>query len=124
MNKAITICLVIVGLINFVPVIGVLSAQKIESAYAVILNSNDLAILMRHRALLFGILGAFILYSAFHPAYQPAAMLMGAVSMLGFALLVWTSGQFNASIAKVLYIDIAGIIILFLAVILYYYSKK
>jgi hypothetical protein len=81
MGKAITFCLVVVGLINFMPVIGVISAQKLESAYSVAIAGNDLAILMRHRALMFGILGAFILYAAFNPLYQPAAMIIGGASM-------------------------------------------
>ena len=57
MGKAITFCLVVVGLINLAPVLGVVSAQKLEAAYSVTMAGNDLAILMRHRALMFGILG-------------------------------------------------------------------
>ncbi len=123
MGKAITFCLVVVGLINFAPVIGVISAQKLESAYSVILAGNDLAILMRHRALLFGILGAFILYSAFNPFYQPAAMIMGGVSMVGFALLVLGTGGYNEAVGKVLFIDILGIMFLLAAVVLKYVVK-
>ncbi len=123
MGKAITICLVVVGLINFVPVMGVVSAQRLESAYSITLAGNDLAILMRHRALLFGILGAFILYSAFVPFYQSAAMIMGGVSMAGFAILVLSVGGYNEAICKVLLIDIVGIIFLLAAVVLRYVAK-
>ena len=123
MGKAFTFCLVVVGLINIAPVIGVISAQKLESAYSVTLAGNDLAILMRHRALLFGILGAFILYSAFNPFYQPAAMIMGGVSMVGFALLVLGTGGYNEAVGKVLFIDILGIMFLLAAVVLKYVVK-
>jgi hypothetical protein len=123
MGKAITFCLVVVGLINFAPVVGVISAQKLESAYSVTFAGNDLAILMRHRALLFGILGAFILYSAFVPFYQPAAMIMGGVSMVGFALLVLVVGGYNEAVGKVLFIDILGILFLLAAVVLKYVVK-
>ncbi len=51
MGEAITFCLVVVGLIKFAPVIGVISAQKLESAYSVALAGNDLEILMRCQAL-------------------------------------------------------------------------
>lgn len=112
MNVAVTVCLVIVGLINLVPVVGVLSAAKLESAYAVSLAGNDLIILMRHRALLFGILGGFILYAAFVPSFQVAAMIMAAVSMVGFALLVLLVGDYNAALHKVLLADIVGILFL------------
>jgi len=112
-----------VGLINFAPVLGVISASKLESAYSVVLSSNDLVILMRHRALLFGILGAFILYAAFVPLYQPPAMIMGAVSMVGFAILTWSVGGYNADIGKVLFMDILGIVFLLAAFVLKYVVK-
>lgn len=123
MGKTITFCLVVVGLINFAPVMGVISAQKLESAYSVALAGNDLAILMRHRALLFGILGAFILYSAFNPFYQPAAMIMGGASMVGFALLVLGVGGYNEAVGKVLFIDAVGILFLVAAVVFKYVVK-
>lgn len=40
MGNAITVCLVVVGLINFAPVVGVVSTQKLESAYWVTLAGN------------------------------------------------------------------------------------
>jgi hypothetical protein len=123
MGKAITFCLVVVWLINFAPVIDIISAQKLESAYSVAIRGNDLEILMRHRALLFGILGAFILYSAFNPFYQPAAMIMGGVSMAGFALLVLSVGGYNEAVGKVLFIDVLGILFLLAAVVLRYVVK-
>ena len=123
MGKAISYCLVVVGLINFAPVMGVISAQKLESAYSVALAGNDLVILMRHRALLFGILGAFILYSAFNPFYQPAAMIMSGASMVGFALLVLGVGGYNEAVGKVLFIDVLGILFLLAAVVLKYAVK-
>ena len=115
--------MIIVGLINIVPVIGVISAQKLESTYFVTLAGNDLAILLRHRALLFGILGAYILYSAFSPFHQFAAMIMAGVSMVGFAVLVLGTGGYNEAIGKVLFIDILGILFLIAAAVLKYGIK-
>ena len=118
MGKALTGCLIVVGLINIVPALGVVSADRLESAYAVTIAGQDLEILMRHRALLFGILGGFVLYSAFKPAYRSVAMVMAGVSMIGFALLVLSTGDYNPSIARVLYVDILGIVFLFVAVLI------
>ncbi|KZZ48766.1 hypothetical protein A3760_22905, partial [Oleiphilus sp. HI0122] len=115
--------LVIVGLINFLPVVGIISAPKLESAYAISLQSIELQILMRHRALLFGILGGFILFSAFNPTYQIAAMVMAAVSMIGFAVIVLISEGYNAAIAKVFKIDIVAIVFLAIAAALKYYIE-
>lgn len=120
MEKVITFCLIIVGLINFVPVLGVISAQRLESSYSIILAGNDLVILMRHRALLFGILGAFILYAAFNPLYQTAAIIMAALSMVSFALLVLGTGGYNEAVGKVLLVDLVGIVFLLTAVVIKY----
>jgi hypothetical protein len=118
MSKAVSGLLFLVGVINFLPVIGVLSAERISQAYSIALPGNDLIILMRHRALLFGLVGGFILYSVFAPAYQTAAIIMAAISMIGFLLLAWAVGGYNDAIAKIAMIDIAGIVCLGLAVIL------
>jgi len=109
MNKIVIALLVLVGLINFLPVIGVISASKIAQAYSVELVSNDLIILMRHRALLFGIVGGFVLYSIIAPQYQVVAMVMAAISMLGFLGLMWSVGGYNSSILKVAIVDVVGV---------------
>ena len=118
MNIAVTGLLVIVGLINLAPVLGILSAHRLAEGYGVEVSSVDLEILLRHRALLFGILGGFILYAAFKPELQPAAMAMAAVSMVGYALLAWLADGANAQLMKVLVVDLVGIVCLVAAILL------
>jgi hypothetical protein len=43
-----------VGTIHLLPVAGILGRRALEKAYGVGLPSNDLVILMQHRAVLFG----------------------------------------------------------------------
>ena len=118
MKRLLTLCLVIVGLINFVPVLGLLSVEKLESAYAVSIAGNDLAILMRHRALLFGILGGYVLFAAFRPAHRVAAMVMAGISMTGFAVLVLQTGGQNDAVTGVLWVDLVGLAVLLCAAVL------
>jgi hypothetical protein len=118
MSKLVSILLIVVGAINFRPVFGVLSATNLEQAYSVELANNDLIILMRHRALLFGIVGGFILLSVFVPSHQAAAMIMAAVSMIGFLCLAWAVGGYNDAISRIATIDSAGIACLALAAVL------
>ena len=120
MNIAISIFLLLVGLINFLPIIGVISAEKLSSAYSIELIGNDLIILMRHRALLFGLIGGFIIFSVFNPAYQIAAMVMAAISMLGFLYFVWVAADYNGAISKIAMIDLVGLVCLAIAVALKY----
>jgi len=108
MSTLVTLCLVVVGLLNFAPVLGILSASTMEKTYGIDIASTDLEILMRHRALLFGVLGGFILYAAFFPVHQWEAMVMAGISMIGFAVLVVRVGGYNRSIHKVLVGDLVG----------------
>lgn len=119
MNKLLPLLLVLVGLINFLPVTGVVSTERVANAYSVELPGSDLAILMRHRALLFGIIGGFIVYAAFVPGYRPAAMIMAAVSMTGFLLLIWLVGDYNASLRRIAIADGVGILLLAAAAVLH-----
>ncbi len=122
MNNVIAVLLFIVGLINFLPVMGVLSAAKLSQAYSINLESNDIVILMRHRALLFGVIGGFIFYSLYEPFHQPAAMLMAAISMVGYLYFVWAVGDYNDAVRKVARIDWVGLACLMLASVLKYTS--
>jgi hypothetical protein len=118
MNEAIQVLLFIVGIINFLPVMGVLSADRLSRAYQIELPGNDLIILLRHRALLFGVVGGFIIYSVFVPVYQAAAMVMAAITMVGYLYIVWSVGGYNKAIFKVAMVDVVGIICLVLAALL------
>ncbi len=123
MSKAFLVLLFLVGLINFLPVLGALSAERLAQAYSIEVVGSDLEILLRHRALLFGIVGGFILVSVFIPVYQGAAMIIGAVSMVGFLVLALQVGDYNAALQKVLWIDVGGIVLLAAAAVLKVFFK-
>ena len=108
MQKLVTGALLLAGLINLYPVIGILSVDQLENLYGVPLENGDLIILMRHRAVLFGLLGAFIIYSAFRNSVQTLACVAGLISMLSFIVLAYASGQFGAHLNKAIVADIIG----------------
>ena len=108
MKRTISIILVLVGLMNFYPVIGVLSADTLRNLYGVIILDNDLLILMRHRAILFGIIGIFMVMSAFRPNLQPSAIVVGLISMMAFIGLALGTGELGEPIQKVMIADLIG----------------
>ena len=69
-------------------------------------------------------LGGFVLYSALFPVYQVAAMVMAAISMIGFVILAVLVGGYNDSIFKVLVTDLVGIAFLLAAVLLKVFSQE
>ena len=124
MNKLVTILLALVGFINFFPVLGVFGVSNLETAYNIDIPSADIALLLQHRALLFGILGGFVLYSLFRKQHQNVSMVLAGISMLGFVVLFKTVGNNNPAILKVLYFDYVGLFLLGAAVVIKFYAAK
>ena len=108
MKKFVIGALLIAGAINLYPVVGVVSADQLEKLYGVSLNNGDLVILMRHRAILFGLLGTFLIYSAFRSSVQTLACIAGLVSMMSFIVLAYASGQFGEALNKAVVADAVG----------------
>jgi hypothetical protein len=67
MRYLITAMLTVVGMIHLLPLAGVLGAARLEALYGVAVDGSDLEILLRHRAVLFGLLGAFLVVAALPP---------------------------------------------------------
>jgi hypothetical protein len=58
-EKAITGLLLVVAAIHLVPITGFFGARQLSALYGIEVDSPDPEILMRHRAVRFGILGVF-----------------------------------------------------------------
>lgn len=103
------------GLINFVPVGGVISGSKILKAYGLpsdALSTPDVRVLLRHRAALFGIVGGGMLASCFKPELQPTALGVGLASMVSFLAIAVQEGgpgALNGQLKRVMTLDVAGI---------------
>jgi hypothetical protein len=77
--------------------------------YGVDLADPNLQILMRHRAVLFGLVGGVLLLAAFHPPLRTLGYVVGFSSMLSFLLIAWLVGGYSAEIRRVILADVAGI---------------
>ncbi len=73
MEKFVAAILILVGLINFYPAVGIISAEVLSSLYKIDIPSNDIHILLRHRAVLFGRRVASRSWRADHAWRSPAA---------------------------------------------------
>ena len=100
-----SVTLVIVGVIHLLPLSGVLGPAQLLSLYGIAFGDPDAVILMRHRAVLFGLVGLFLVYAAFRPAFQPAAFAGGVVSVVSFLWLAGVTGGYNASLNRVIVVD-------------------
>jgi hypothetical protein len=115
--------LTVVGIIHLLPLTGVLGMSRLQSLYGVTIDDPNLEILMRHRAVLVGILGAFLIYAAFRPGLQLAALIAGAVSVISFLVIAGMVGSYNTGIARVVTADIVAIVCLLIGAFAYWKDR-
>lgn len=106
------IALLIAGAIHLLPLSGVMGATALERLYGVAVDSPDLALLLRHRAVLFGLLGGFLVVAAFRPAWRLAGLLAGLASVLAFLLLAWLEPGWGEAIRRVVIADLVALVAL------------
>ncbi len=106
MKYFVSAMLVVAGVIHLLPLGGVLGAERLASLYGVAIDDTNLLILMRHRAVLFGLLGALLVIAAFRPSLQPVAIAAGFVSAASFLLIALSGGDYNAALAQVVTADV------------------
>jgi hypothetical protein len=110
MHRVVPVLLIVIGLIHLLPLPGVLGVERLAALYGLSFDEPNLALLMRHRAVLFGSLGAFLLYAAFRPALHTMALVGAAVSVLSFLWLAWQVGDINAQVQRVVIADIVALV--------------
>lgn len=116
MHRVVPALLVVVGIIHLLPLPGVLGGERLTTLYGLSFDEPNLALPMRHRAVLFGSLGAFVLFAAFKPAWQTLALVGAAVSVLSFLALAWSAdGAVNAQVQRVVIADIVALVCLAVA---------
>ena len=113
MHYVVSASLLIVAAIHLLPLQGVLGSDRLVYLYGALpFDEPNLAILMRHRAVLFGLLGLFLVVAAFRPALQTLAFIAGFVSVVSFLWLAWSVGGYNALLGRVFMADVVALICL------------
>ena len=112
MRHIVTVTLLVVSVIHLLPLSGVLGAERLSALYGISFNEPNLEIVMRHRAVLFGLLSVFLLYAAFQPSVQLLAFIAAIVSVVSFLWLAWSVGNYNEQVSGVFTADIVALVCL------------
>lgn len=110
MQFIVSASLLVVAIIHLLPVAGVLGSERLAALYGLSFSEPNLAILMRHRAVLFALLGLFLIVAAFNPSLQTLAFIAGFVSVISFLGLAWSVGGYNAQLHRVFVADIVALV--------------
>lgn len=117
MRYLVSVMLLVVGVIHLLPLSGMLGTEQLAKLYGLPFSEPNLVILMRHRAVLFGLLGFFLIYTAFTPSLQSIAFIAGFISVISFLWLAWSIGDYNAQLGRVFVADLVALACLVVGVI-------
>jgi hypothetical protein len=108
MRYFISALFILAGLIKITPVIGVLGAELLQRLYQMPFDGLDLLLLMRHRAVLFGVVGGLLLVAAFRPALRTLAGTIGLISIVSFLMLALPLQEHGAALQRVFWADVVA----------------
>ncbi len=103
-----TAALLLTAAIHLLPIVGVLGPDRLAALYGLPVAEPNLEILLRHRAVLFGLLGAFLIWAAFRPGLQAAGLAAGGVSVVSFLALAFAVGGYNPQVGRVVTADLVA----------------
>jgi len=119
-----TLSLILVSIIHLLPLVGVLSIDKLNMLYGLKIDDPNLEILLRHRAVLFGLLGLFLLYAAFKQYLHLIAFIATFVSILSFICLCWLVPSYNEELLRILRVDIVALVIAATGLFAHFLNRK
>ena len=123
MRYVVSAMLVVVAIIHLMPLSGVLGAERLSALYGLQFGEPNLALLMRHRAVLFGLLGVFLLAAAFRPEWQALAFAAGFVSVVSFLWLAWGSAR-NPEVGRIVAVDVVALACLVVGLAAYVVERR
>jgi len=124
MRYFIAFTLLVGGVIHLLPLVGVLGTDRLASLYGISVAEPSLAILLRHRAVLFGLVGGFMVLAVFKPPWQPLAFAFGLLSVSSFLYLAWSVGRYNSLLSRVVAADVLALACLLAGAAVYAYTQR
>lgn len=104
--------LLVAGLIHLLPVPGVLGVNTLARLYGINVTDPNLAILLQHRAVLFGVLGVLMWSAIALPALRTTALAAGLFSAASFIAVALWAGGYNGAINRVVQVDVVASVLL------------
>ena len=116
--------LVVVALIHALPIMGVLGAAKLSQLYGIPVQEANLELILRHRAVLFGLLAAFLAYAAVRPELHRIALGAGFVSVISFLVLAHPSASLNTALTTIVRADWVALVLLVVGAMAHFKLSK
>lgn len=106
------------ALIHILPAMAVLAPARLSTLYGFEAGDSVLTTLLQHRALLFGILSAALIYAIFTPSVRWPVLIGVVVSMGGFLVIAIMRGELGGALRSIVIADVIGLIIAVIAALI------
>jgi hypothetical protein len=126
MENLYRLILLITGLVHILPFSFLFFTEQLQKNYGVDISDANLQLLLRHRAIFFGLIGVGMILSAIKKSFYGWASAIGLISMLSFVWLFYQIGGINQQLRSVMLIDVFISAALFLTAMVYHflYAKQ
>lgn len=125
MEQLFRISLFVAGVINLLPSLLAFLPAKIAKSYGIEIPNANYELLLRHRAILFGIIGGLMIYAALVKKHYELSTIAGLVSMISFIILYFLIGKdINSELKKVMIIDVVATVILCIGFVMFLLKSK
>jgi hypothetical protein len=114
-KRFITGVLLATSLIHLLPLAGVVGAPALSRAYGVEIIDPTELVLLRHRAVLFGVVGVGFLVAAFRREWQLTAIVVALVTTSTFVLLAAFTTGITEQLTRVAVVDAVAVVLLVVA---------
>jgi hypothetical protein len=104
--------LVLVGLVQTLPLVGAAGGAALRRLYGEVPQEGPTALLLRHRAVLLGLVGLLLLAAAAWPELRWLAVGMGLASKLSYVALVGGTGERSPELRRIAWIDLGTSLLL------------
>ncbi|MCK7594502.1 hypothetical protein [Pseudomarimonas salicorniae] len=108
-RHAVAGCLLALTLIHVLPLAGLAGEAALRAGYGLAALDAGSLILLRHRALLFGVLAGLLLASLWRPALRAPVILATLVADGGFLLLAWPWTALPPGLLPILWGDLLAV---------------
>jgi hypothetical protein len=102
-------CLLVVAVVHLLPVVGVAGSRQLDDLYGIGSVSGDVEILLRHRAVLLGLVGLVLLTAVWARSLRLTATAVGVASTASFIVIAMLDGTSTPEIRRVVVIDVAAV---------------
>jgi len=126
MENLYRLILLITGLVHILPFSFLFFTEQLQKSYGVDISDANLQLLLRHRAIFFGLIGVGLILSAVKKSFYGWAAAIGLISMVSFVWLFYQIGGINQQLRSVMLIDVFISAALFLSAMVYHfiYAKQ